>query len=408
MKTTHHFKCLMFFLPVLLFGCKNQSNTNEYKKGTFGYDLNFISLHRETLLLKNKEGNACILTSPELQGSVLTSSFNGMNGISLGYINHDRIASEELRPHSQGYGGEDRVWLGPQGGQFTIFFHPGDEFNFDNWFTPSPLDSEPFELKEKSQSMVKYRKKMNLKNYMNTSFDVQIDRTIRLIDKEEAGNILGLDKIDDLKYVGFESRNELTNTGSVAWEQENGLLSIWILGMFPGGSTIIIPYKEDSIKNSDKVYNEYFVELIGSMNEDQIQSGNGKIYYNGSGNHIGKIGVDAKHAKPYLGSFNEEKNILTIVNFSFSDTTMKYVNSQFKYQDQPYKGDVVNAYNDGPLDREEDAVPTFYELESSSPAMELKPGESILHFHRTFHFQGSKEQLSKISQNVLGIRIDAL
>ena len=51
--------------------------------------------------------------------------------------------------------------------------------------------------------MVKYRKKMNLKNYMNTSFDVQIDRTIRLIDKEEAGNILGLDKIDDLKYVGF-------------------------------------------------------------------------------------------------------------------------------------------------------------------------------------------------------------
>ena len=77
--------------------------------------------------------------------------------------------------------------------------------------------------------------------------------------------------------------------------------------MFPGGSTIIIPYKEDSIKNSDKVYNEYFVELIGSMNENQIQSSNGKIYYNGSGNHIGKIGVDAKHAKPYLGSFNGRK-----------------------------------------------------------------------------------------------------
>lgn len=100
-----------------------------------------------------------MFSSPELQGQVLTSTFNGMNGMSLGYINHERIASRELRTHSQGYGHEDRIWLGPQGGQFSIFFHPDDDFNFDNWFTPSPLDSEPFNLIKKSQTMVKYQKK---------------------------------------------------------------------------------------------------------------------------------------------------------------------------------------------------------------------------------------------------------
>lgn len=410
MNKSKQYKYFLLFLLVSLFGCKFQSNPNnkknEYEKETFGYDYKYISSYRDVVLLKDKVGNSFVLSSPELQGQVLTSTFNGMNGMSLGYINHERIASKELRTHSQGYGGEDRIWLGPQGGQFSIFFHPGDDFNFDNWFTPSPLDSEPFNLIKKSQTMVKYQKKMSLTNYVNTSFDVQIDRTIRMIDIEEAENILGLKEIDQLKYVGFESENELTNIGSIAWKKETGLLSVWILGMFPGGSTIVIPYKEEAEKDQDQIYNEYFVELLGSINKDQIEIKDGKIFYNGSGNHIGKIGVGAKYIKPYLGSYDANTNVLTVVNFSFYEKEKTYVNSQFKIQDEPYNGDVVNAYNDGPLDRNKDAKPTFYEIESSSHSKEVQPGESIIHFHRTFHFQGKQEQLSKITQALLDCKIE--
>jgi len=48
----------------------------------------------------------------------------------------------------------------------------------------------------------------------------------------------------------------------------------------------------------------------------------------------------------------------------------------------------------------------FYELESSSPAAFLDPGERMMHCHATFHIVGSKTQLSKISEKIFGITLD--
>ena len=44
-------------------------------------------------------------------------------------------------------------------------------------------------------------------------------------------------------------------------------------------------------------------------------------------------------------------------------------------QKEPYKGDVINSYNDGPLADGTQMGP-FYEVESSSPALALKKGET--------------------------------
>lgn len=386
---------------------QNKDNQPPYSKGTFGYDLDLVQKHREVVVLKDKEGKAQVITSPELQGRVLTSSFNGLEGMSLGYINHERIASTEMQPHIQSYGGEDRFWLGPQGGQYTVYFNPSDPFDFDHWFTPSPIDKEPFELVSASDSLVQYRKSMQLKNYVNTIFDLEVNREIKLLDRNEALELLGLDEISGLNYVGFESINKVTNTGSQAWEKDKGLLSIWILGMFPGGSTVVIPFKEDAGRDIP-VYTEYFTDIIGTLEEDNLRVKEGVIYYKGDGNYIGKIGVGAKRAKPFFGSYDEEKNVLTIILYTLPQDTEDYVNSQWEEQEKPYAGDVVNSYNDGALDHKPNPEPTFYELESSSPAMELKPGESMVHHHLTFHFSGSKEQLNKISQARLGTSIEEI
>ena len=34
------------------------------------------------------------------------------------------------------FGGEDRFWLGPEGGQFALYFKPGDPFDLDHWQVP--------------------------------------------------------------------------------------------------------------------------------------------------------------------------------------------------------------------------------------------------------------------------------
>lgn len=405
-----YFRSYFIFVLLLLVSCqqvKDRSNTqeNNYKMGAFSDDLDFISSNTEVVLLKDKKGESYVITTPELQGRVLTSSFNGMEGKSLGYVDHERIASSEVVPHTQGYGGEDRFWIGPQGGQYTIYFNPGDAFNFENWFTPASLDTEPFKLVSANDSSVHYSKRMKLKNYVNTEFDLEVNRRIRIIEREEASKLLGLNEINDLKYVGFESNNEMKNVGEQTWKKETGLLSIWILGMFPGGSTVLIPYKEGPEGELGPVYNEYFD--FNKLDENQIQAREGTIFYNGSGNYIGKIGVGANRAKPFLGSYDSKNGILTIVHYSISGDK-DYVNSQWEEQEFPYAGDVVNAYNDGPLDRNQQVSPTFYELESSSPAKELEPGESIFHLHKTFHFSGDKEELNPIAESLLGASIEEI
>ena len=51
-----------------------------------------------------------------------------------------------MEDHIYVFGGEERFWLGPEGGQYAIYFAPGAKFEFDAWHTPPLIDTEPFDL----------------------------------------------------------------------------------------------------------------------------------------------------------------------------------------------------------------------------------------------------------------------
>jgi len=84
------------------------------------------------------------------------------------------------------------------------------------------------------------------------------------------------------------------------------------------------------------------------------------------------------------------------------------VNSMWELQKQPYAGDAVNSYNDGPPAPGKQPMGPFYELESSSPAAALAPGQSLTHVHRTLHVQGPEQQLSTISSKTLGVSVQEI
>ena len=50
----------------------------------------------------------------------------------------------------------------------------------------------------------------------------------------------------------------------------------------------------------------------------------------------------------------------------------------------------------------------FYELETSSPAADLKPGESLSHIQFTIHLTGDLNKLDEISRKVLGVSLDEI
>jgi hypothetical protein len=69
---------------------------------------------------------------------------------------------------------------------------------------------------------------------------------------------------------------------------------------------------------------------------------------------------------------------------------------------------VVNSYNDGPPAPGKKGFGDFYEIESLSPAKELKTGESLQHSHRTIHIQAEPAVLAQLAKDILGVEWDAV
>ncbi len=97
--------------------------------------------------------------------------------------------------------------------------------------------------------------------------------------------------------------------------------------------------------------------------------------------------------------------MLTIVKFDLPGGSSDYVNSMWEFQDDPYSGDAVNSYNDGPPAPGKAPLGPFYELETSSPAAALRRRATARHVHRTFHFQGDKRELDAITRALLGAKL---
>jgi hypothetical protein len=87
----------------------------EIDAAVFGDDLAFLRQHTQVIVLSDRRGAAQVAVVPAWQGRVLTSSAQGAKGRSFGWINEKLIASGETLPHFNPLGGEDRLWLGPEG-----------------------------------------------------------------------------------------------------------------------------------------------------------------------------------------------------------------------------------------------------------------------------------------------------
>ncbi|MFN8257611.1 MAG: DUF6786 family protein [Bacteroidales bacterium] len=76
-------------------------------------------------------------------------------------------------------------------------------------------------------------------------------------------------------------------------------------------------------------------------------------------------------------------------------------------QENPFSGDVVNSYNDRPL-QVGTIIGPFYEIESTSPAAFLAPGESIKQIQRVLHISGNEDSLNKITIRLFGLNLEKI
>lgn len=409
MNIRRFFLLLTISMVFAVAGCKPKMKESEMAEelpteGTYGWDAAFLRTHTKNLVeLSDQEGQAKVVLSADYQGRVMTSTSSGDTGKSFGWINYALIESGEFKDQFNPVGGEERLWFGPEGGQFSLYFKGGDDFDIANWQVPAIIDTDPFDIRTATDTSAVFFKNASLKNYSGTVFKVDIERTIRLLSKSNLEDEMGIVLPPAVSAVAFETENKLKNAGSEKWTRENGLISIWLLGMFtPSSQTLaIIPFK--GIENAGEyISDNYFGEIPGN----RLIIKDSTLYFSCVGKYRSKIGLAPEVAKPVAGSFDFENNVLTVIKFPVEREGL-YVNSKWEMQERPFKGDVVNSYNDGSMADGSQLGP-FYELESSSPARELAAGETQQYRQVTSHFEGPYDDLAQLAKELLGVDLNEL
>jgi len=400
---------LAIVLPLISVGCRTQPEPSPAPRQVyrpFGETLRF--LQKYTKVVRLSDGPRQVLVAPEFAGRVMASTLAGEEGLALGWIKREVVSGRLKSEQFVNYGGAERFWLAPEGGQYALYFKPGADFTLSEWFVPPVFNNSSFEVTDSSERSVTMKKDMELQNWSKTKFKLTVQRTVSLLSDQEVASALGVSIPDGVQFVAYKTHNVVTNRGEPI-TKDGGLVSIWILGMFPteGDVLIIAPYRPDKLGGSGpKVKSDYFGEVppdrLKVLDDPPV------VLFKGDANYRSKIGLSPKRTTGVLGSIDWKRSLLTIAKTPVVKPDGLYVNNAWEPQENPFEGDAVNSYNDGPSGPKKEQFGYFYELETLSPTNELGTAESLVHDQITVHIAGPVEKLNAVAKAVLGADLTKL
>jgi hypothetical protein len=362
------------------------------KQLIFKEEVNLLAKYYSPITLSRGEQQVVIL--PELQGRVMSSTSNGGDAKGYGWFNYEYF-EQSKRDQNAAMGGGSRLWFGPDASKFSLFFKPNTKTIPDNIIVPQAVSLTPFNVVSSSNEKVVLTKELSMQNYQGFVFDFSVKREVELLAKSQ----LPVTISNNVDWVGYQVNTEVINTSNKVWQKSTGLFSIWELGAFypSNNTTVVIPIGKPLSQAT-----RYFSDVKASHThiEDNL------VFYNADANYMNKIGIPSGHTLPKFGSYDENRRLLTVVTFTITrDEEADYVNGIWQFNGDAFNGEIINVFNDGPDDLGDYFGP-FYELETSSKALNLKPKESYQHQHTTMHFQGSEASLNQISVMLLGVQLE--
>lgn len=373
-----------------------------------------MTIHELIELLRNSgvtpytltgRGESVAIVTPSLSGRVLATSFRGHQDSINGFVDADAFR-HGMRDFWDNWGGEDRYWLCPEGGQFGLMFQ-GKENCFANYTVQPGINNQVYRVTEiaASGNNLTMQAEFELVNAKGTQFSLQSTRRITLL--EDCPFTVGTSL--EVESVGFESSSTITNIGQDPWTRDSGALAHWHLGQFPLGdrTVIVIPFRPGS-SSDPPVREDYFREFCidGKMPADRYSIGDGFVLLRADGRCRTKIGQNRSRGTGLIGSIDLDSNRLVFMDYDFYPN-LQYAASYWYEQTEPYNGDCISVSAEGPS---EVGAPNgrCYELESMSPAMLLPPGQSFTFRTRTMHVRGSQPIVADICRQQLGPSWSAL
>ena len=236
------------------------------------------------------------------------------------------------------FGGEDRFWLGPEGGHIRCTSHQEPSSSSRSGRCPRRSTGVPGMSPTRLATAVSFRKHMTLTNYAGTRLEADVNRRVRLLNGDDTAKHLGMTPSNDVHIVAFESSNTITNAGRGAWRRESGLISVWILGQFNPSpvTTIVIPFEPGPESSRGAVVNDAY---FGKVPADRLVVG-------GTANLLQGRRTVPEQDRPlsiprpcgHRAATIPASHALTLVESTHPSDAREYVNSMWEIQREPFQG----------------------------------------------------------------------
>jgi len=116
-------------------------------------------------------------------------------------------------------------------------------------------------------------------------------------------------------------------------------------------AVLMVPFKKGDDKDLGQIVTaDYFGKLSGDRLK--VDEDLGLVFLRGDGDFRSKLGISFARACARLGSWTPETGVLAVVDFNLPESAPAgYTNNLWVHQDNPFEGDVINAYNEISLTR---------------------------------------------------------
>jgi hypothetical protein len=358
------------------------------------------------VILEARASSAAIAVAPDLVGRVVCSTFDRKLGQSNAWINKEAILAGKVDPVFNNFGGEERFWFAPEGGPFGLMFGTNNS-SFNNYCVQDGMSSLAYHVVRHDDQSVLMQAEFSLQNASRTKFQLRVDRRVSLLESSP----FAMEAPEPLEFAAFQTENVVTNVGDATWDRKGGALAIWCLGQFMEKPrlSVIVPVRPASDSTSmPPTVDEYFKDFCidGVLPPGRRANFDSFVLLKADGKVRAKIGVKRERATGRLGSYDPESDHLTIVDFDFYPE-LDYPTGYWRTYGNAFDGDALSVYIDGP---QEPGGPggAFYELETMSPAMFLRPGESFAYRNRTHHLRGRRKSIGAACERFLRAEIKQL
>lgn len=342
-----------------------------------------------------------LLVAPALAGRVLTSVFR--DGTEAAWLDRRAIAAGYGTPaRFHNFGGQDRIWLGPEGGPFGYFFAPGAKCEPDAWRAPRLIDRGSWRLLTRDRLGARMRLEGTIVDASGGRMRVRIVRDVRALGRADVEERLGARLPRSVESAGSESSQVLTRLSAAPLPPRPALPQLWVLGQFPCGPRAVVfaPLRAGA-RSAVKPFEDRYFGPPGPRRILYTAGDGGPpcVLFRADGRLRSKFGVPVRHSSGIAGAFDPQRELLTIVRFDVHPAA-PYGSFLWSPRARELRGgDVFQSYNSGDG--------TCFELESVAPASPEAGSKARAHRHATLFLRGNPRVLRNFLRERLRIRLPA-